>query len=136
MANEKEWGDMRSLLITERQVGGVTILDLAGTITVDADASRLKDTIDSLLRERRTSVVLNLAAVSYIDSGGLGQLAACYAALLKAGGGLKLLNVNERNAHLLSITRLITIFPTCETEDAALRSFEAAAAALARVAAR
>ena len=97
MANEKEWGDMRSLLITERQVGGVTILDLAGTITVDADASRLKDTIDSLLRERRTSVVLNLAAVSYIDSGGLGQLAACYAAL---------------------------------------RSFEAAAAALARVAAR
>jgi anti-sigma B factor antagonist len=110
--------------MTERYVGSVTILDLAGTITIDADASRLKEKINSLLLRQRTSVILNLAEVSYIDSGGLGQLAASYAALVKAGGGLKLLNVNERNHHLLSITRLVTIFLTFDSEDAALRSFE------------
>ena len=69
-------------------------------------------------------MILNLAQVSYIDSGGLGQLAASHAALMKAGGALKLLNVNKRNQHLLSITRLATIFPRFDTEDAALRSFE------------
>ena len=115
---------MRPMHMTERYVGSVTILDLAGTITIDADASRLKEKINSLLLRQRTSVILNLAEVSYIDSGGLGQLAASYAALVKAGGGLKLLNVNERNHHLLSITRLVTIFRTFDTEDAALRSFE------------
>ena len=115
---------MRPMHMTERYVGSVTILDLSGTITIDADATRLKDKINSLLLQQRTSVILNLAEVSYIDSGGLGQLAASYAALMKGGGGLKLLNVNKRNHGLLSITRLVTIFPTFETEATALRSFE------------
>jgi anti-sigma B factor antagonist len=115
---------MRSMQMKERYVGNVTILDLAGTITIDDDAIRLKDKINSLLLQQRTSVILNLAEVSYIDSGGLGQIAASYAAVMRAGGALKLLNVNKRNHDLLSITRLVTIFQTFDTEDAALRSFE------------
>jgi anti-sigma B factor antagonist len=115
---------MQSMHMTERQIGNVTILKLTGTITIDADATRLKDKINSLLLQQRTSVILNLAETSYIDSGGLGQLAASYAALAKAGGGLKLLHVNKRNHDLLSITRLVLIFQTFDEEDAALRSFE------------
>jgi len=110
--------------ITERQVGGVTILDLTGTITIDQDAGRLKDKINSLIQQARTSVVLNLAQVSYIDSGGLGQLVASYASLAKTSGGLKLLHLTKRNHDLLSITRLVTLFQTFETEDEAVRSFD------------
>ena len=120
---------MRPMHMTERHVGSVTILDLGGTITIDADATRLKDKINSLLQQSRTSVILNLADVSYIDSGGLGQLAASYAAVMNANGRLVLLNVNQRNHDLLSITRLVTIFETFDTEDAALRSFETLPAA-------
>jgi anti-sigma B factor antagonist len=116
---------MRSMHMTERRVGSVTILDLAGTITIDADAGRLKDKINSLLLQQQTSVILNLAEVSYIDSGGLGQIAASYAAVMKAGGSVKLLHVNKRNHDLLSITRLVVILQTFDSEDAALRSFEA-----------
>src|SRR5689334_9806734 len=47
-----------------------------GTIAIDDGAGRLKDKINSLIQQGRTSVVLNLADVSYIDSGGLGQLVA------------------------------------------------------------
>jgi anti-sigma B factor antagonist len=115
---------MRPMHMTERNVGSVTILDLAGRITIDEDAARLKDKIDSLLLRQQTSVILNLAEVSYIDSGGLGQLAASYAALMKAGGELKLLNVTKRTYDLLSITRLATIFQIFDTEDAALGSFD------------
>jgi anti-sigma B factor antagonist len=110
--------------ITERVVGGVTILDLTGSITIDQDAGRLKDKINSLVQQARTSVVLNLAEVSYIDSGGLGQLVASYASLAKTAGGLKLLHLTKRNHDLLSITRLVTLFQTYETEDDAVRSFE------------
>jgi anti-sigma B factor antagonist len=79
--------------MTERCVGSVTILDLVGTITIGQDADRLKDKITSLIRQSRTSVILNLAGISYIDSGGLAQLVASYAVLAKTavslGGGLE-----------------------------------------------
>ena len=112
-----------AMQITERVVGGVTILDLTGAITIDQDAGRLKDKINSLIQQARTSVVLNLAEVSHIDSG-LGQLVASYASLAKTAGGLKLLHLTKRNHDLLSITRLVTLFQTYETEDDAVRSFE------------
>ena len=111
------------LEITERQVGAVTVLDLVGKLTIDEDAQRLKDKINSLILQQRTAVVLNLGNLSYIDSGGLGQLVACYGSLAKTTGGLKLLHVNKKNHDLLSITRLVTIFDTFDSEDDAVRSF-------------
>ena len=111
------------LEIAERQIGAVTVLDLVGRLTIDQDAQRLKDKTNSLILQQRTAVVLNLGAVSYIDSGGLGELVACYSSLAKTTGGLKLLHVNKRNHDLLSITRLVTIFDTFESEDEAVKSF-------------
>lgn len=109
--------------ITERQIGHVTVLDLVGKLTIDQEAQRLKDKIHSLIQQERTAVVLNLGDVSYIDSGGLGQLVACFGSLAKTTGGLKLLHVTKRNHELLSITRLVTIFETFESEEDAVRSF-------------
>ena len=113
------------LTMTERQVGAVTVLDLVGKLTIDEDAQRLKDKINSLIMQTRTQIVLNLADVSYIDSGGLGQLVASFSSLSKTTGGLKLLHVSKRNSDLLSITRLTTVFDTFDTEDDAVRSFPA-----------
>lgn len=110
----------------ERQIGSVTILDLAGAITFYEDADRLKDKINSLILQERTSVVLNLADVPYIDSGGLGQMVACYNSLAKTAGGLKLLHLSKRNQDLLSITRLAIIFHTFDSEDEAVGSFQEA----------
>jgi anti-sigma B factor antagonist len=111
------------LTMAERHVGTVTVLDLAGKLTIDEGAQRLKDKINSLIMQGRTAVVLNLADVSYIDSGGLGQLVACYGSLARRGA-LKLLHVSKRNHDLLSITRLVTVFDTFEAEDEALKSFQ------------
>jgi hypothetical protein len=43
------------LTMTERQVGDVTVLDLVGKLTIDRDAQRLKDKINSLIQQTRTS---------------------------------------------------------------------------------
>src|SRR4030095_11658137 len=104
------------LELTRRQIETVTVLDLAGKLTIDEGAPRLKDKINSLILQHRTQVVLNLGKVSYIDSGGLGQLVACLGSLAKTTGALKLLQVNKRNRDLLSITRLVTLFDTFESE--------------------
>ena len=69
----------------------------------------------------------------YIDSGGLGELVASYGSIAKANGAMKLLNVNSRNHNLLSITRLLTLFESFDSEAEAVQSFETIApAAVAR----
>lgn len=125
-----------SMQLSERQVGRVTVLDLAGRLTIDQDAQLLKDKINSLILQERTSVLVNLASISYIDSGGLGQLVASYSSLAKANGALKLLHVNKRNQDLLSITRLVTLFQTFDSEEEGLRSFQTPGAASAAAAGR
>ena len=108
---------------TERQVGHVTFVDLHGAMTLDGSTGQLADTITSLLVSGRTSVVVNLAGVHYIDSEGLGQLVTCHSLLAKTGGRLKLLHVGTRHLRLLSITGLLSIFETFESEEEAIRSF-------------
>jgi anti-sigma B factor antagonist len=107
----------------ERQVGGVTILDLHGALTLDEGTERLGDRIRDLVLQQRTSVVLNLAGIRYVDSDGLGQLITCHTSLARAAGGLRLLHIGKRTARLLSITRLVTVFATFDSEDAAVKSF-------------
>src|SRR5688572_15328703 len=109
--------------ITERTVGTLTILDLSGKLTIGEGAQLLKDKSESLVFQGRTHVIVNLAAVPYIDSGGLGQLVACYTTLAKAGGRLKLTNVNKKNHDLLSITKLVSVFDTFDTEREAIDSY-------------
>ena len=113
--------------ITERMVGEVTILELKGTLTIDDGAQLLKDKSESLVFQGRHQVIVNLAGVPYIDSGGLGELVACYTTLARAGGRLTLLNINTRNHDLLSITKLVSVFETFDTEQAAIESYAAAA---------
>ncbi len=112
------------LVIAERQNGDVTILDLVGKLTISDGAERLKDKINSLVQQQRTSIVVNLGEVPYIDSGGLGQLVSSYSSLAKTTGGLKLLHVGKKNHDLLSITRLVTVFDTFDSEDEAVKSFK------------
>jgi anti-sigma B factor antagonist len=111
--------------ITERTVGELTILDLSGKLTIGDGAQLLKDKSESLVFQRRTQIIVNLGAVPYIDSGGLGQLVACYTTLARAGGRLTLLNVNAKNHDLLSITKLVSVFETYDTERAAIESYGA-----------
>lgn len=110
--------------LEERGIGGVTVLDIVGRLTIDQGAEHLKDKINSLISQNRTHIVLNLRNVPYIDSGGLGQLVASYGSVMKAGGALKLLSVNSRNHDLLSITRLVTLFESFDTEAEAVQSFQ------------
>ena len=115
--------------IEERVVGPVTILNIIGRLTIDEAAQHLKNDIEDLISRGRLHVVLNLAHVPYIDSGGLGQLVASYGSVKRAGGTMKLLNVNSRNHDLLSITRLVTVFECFDSEAEAVKSFDTPAPA-------
>jgi anti-sigma B factor antagonist len=113
-----------SLQMSERTVGDVVIIDLSGKITLgDGGDAMLKDKVRSLLQQGRKKLVMNLGDVSYIDSAGLGELVQAYAAASKSGGALKLVNTTKRIKDLLSITKLLTVFETFDSEAEAVTSF-------------
>ena len=113
--------------ITERPVGEVMILDLKGKITLGEGDELLKDKVNSIVSQGRRKIVLNLAEVPYLDSAGLGEVVRAYTTVSRQGGSLKLLNLTKRITDLLSITKLLTVFDTFDSEDEAVRSFSASA---------
>ena len=115
--------------IDKRHVNDITILDLKGRLTVDDGAELLRDTVASIIFQGDRKVVLNLAGVPYMDSGGLGELVRCSLIAKRDNGAVRLVNLTSKITNLLTITRLLVIFDTYDSEAAALQSFGDAAAA-------
>ena len=109
--------------IVERTVNDVTVLDLKGKMTLGEGDEMLKDKINGLLAAKKKKLVLNLEGVPYIDSAGLGEIVRTFTTVSRQGGKLKLLNLTKRIEDLLSITKLLTVFETFDSEAEAVKSF-------------
>lgn len=112
-----------SLEMNEREKEGVSILDVKGRLTVGGSASELRDRITQMMTAGKRQIIINLQGVEYIDSTGLGTLVICFTSLQKAGGALKLLNLNRRNLELLLLTKLSTVFELFNDEQDAVNSY-------------
>ena len=112
-----------------RKVGDVSIVDLNGKITLGENTGILRDELRSLLAQGNKNIVLNMADVGYVDSAGLGELVGAYTTATNQGGSLKLLHLQGKMKDLMQITKLHTIFPAFDNEQAAVSSFGATAKA-------
>lgn len=111
-----------SLEITSTEREEIVILHMKGRLTV-GDASILRDKVTELIAAGKLKLILNLAQIDYIDSTGLGAMVICYTSMKKAGGLLKLVNLNKRNIELLVLTKLHSIFEVFSDEQDAVNSF-------------
>jgi anti-sigma B factor antagonist len=109
--------------IVERQVGDVTVLDLHGKILIGEGDDALRDGVSKLVEGGKTKILLNLADVPYVDSAGLGEIVRCYTTVSRKGGRLKLINLTAKIRDLLSITKLLTVFETYDSEEQGVKSF-------------
>jgi len=112
-----------SVNLSTRQVGDVSVVDVAGRITLGEGSSALRDALRGLVSNGRKKILLNLGEVSYIDSSGIGELVSGFTTVTNNGGQLKLLNLAKRVKDLLQITKLYTVFEVHEDEAEAVRSF-------------
>lgn len=111
-----------SLEITTTEREGVAIVTMKGRLTV-GEASAPREKVNQLVAAGKVNIIFDLAGVDYIDSTGLGGLVICFTSIKKAGGALKLLNLNKRNIELLVLTKLHTIFEVFSEEQDAVNSF-------------
>ena len=109
--------------ITKRNNGDIAILDLNGKLLTGNDVGYYRDVFETLIKGGETKVILNFENLSMMDSTGLGELTRSYTSAKKNGGMVKLTNLTTRIRDVLSVTKLITVFDTYESEEEAVNSF-------------
>jgi anti-sigma B factor antagonist len=102
---------------------GIAVLELTGRITVGPEATALREKVAALSEAGLWNIVLEMSAVDYVDSTGLGALVVCAIGLKKQGGNMKLVKLNRRNIELLVMTKLTTVFETFTDVQDAVNSF-------------
>ena len=114
---------MVSFNVKQRKSEDVTVLDLNGRIVLGEETTRLEGDLKALVASGQKKILLNLAEVTYIDSGGLGALVRSQTAALAQAGSIKLLNVPDKVKTLLRITKLQGPFEMFDDEADAVKSF-------------
>lgn len=115
-----------ALNTVEKEVNGVTVVELAGRITLGEESNQLRTLLKDILSRGKTRLVLDLAEVSYIDSAGLGTLVAGFTSAQSQGANLKLANLTKRFNEQLHITKLVTVFDVYNSVAEAVKSFDSA----------
>jgi len=116
-------GTIVALRMTERDVNGVTVLEIEGRIVLGEESNSFREKVKALLAAGKKKIVLNLSNVGYIDSSGLGTLVASFHSARSQGATLKLSNLGAKFREVLQVTKLLTVFDTYDTETAAVQSF-------------
>ena len=119
-----------------RQAGDVTILDLAGRISVGealafgpGSGTVLGDVIRELANKGHRKILLNLRNVKYIDSSGMGDVVRSFTSLRRQGGDLKLFGPTPPVLEVLRITNLHKVLEIKDDEASAVQSFSKQTAA-------
>lgn len=112
-----------ALRMTERDVNGVTVLEIEGRIVLGEESNSFREKVKALLAAGKKKIVLNLSNVGYIDSAGLGTLVASFHSAGSQGATLRLSNLGAKFREVLQVTKLLTVFDTYDTEAAAVQSF-------------
>jgi len=111
------------MTIGQRDIEGITILDLEGRLMAGPDSSLLRERVVEVSNQTRLNIIFNLKRVEFIDSTGLGTMVMSFTTIQKLGGALKLLNLSKRHIELLVLTKLSTIFEVFDDEQEAINSF-------------
>ena len=93
----------------------VTVLAVAGRISIGRSAQQLEWEMDELVKGNQNKVILDLAGVSHVDSTGIGIIVLCSGKLKAAGGELRVAGASglvDQVLRLTKIDNIVRMFPT------------------------
>jgi anti-sigma B factor antagonist len=107
------------LTLTTREADGKTIVAVGGEIDVYT-APKLRDKITELVSAGSYELVVDMQAVEFLDSTGLGVLVGGLKKVRAHDGSLELVCNQDRLLKIFRITGLAKVFVIHETPDEAL----------------
>ncbi len=108
--------------ILEERIDSIDVLKLEGRL--DASSGKdIKEKVSALAKEKRVNLVIDMGAVEFIDSSGLGSLVASLRSVNKLGGDIKIASLQNPVRAIFELTRLHRIFEIFDDSTAAAKSF-------------
>jgi anti-anti-sigma factor len=109
------------LIIQLRSVCGVPVLDLSGSIDIGPSLAALSDGVTSVLESLKPSrIVLNMRALSSMDSAGLGELMLLFSSAARQNCQLVIAGANNGIRQTLRVTRMDGILILADDDEAAV----------------
>ncbi len=102
------------LSLTDSVVDGVTVVTVEGEMDVYTSPT-LRDRLSALLDDGTSTVVVDLSAVTFLDSTGIGTLVGALKRAEEQGGGLPVVCPQDRLLKLFRITGLDGVFTIRDT---------------------
>lgn len=107
------------LSLESREVDGRVVVEVGGEIDVYT-APRLRDKITELVGQGHYQLVIDMEAVDFLDSTGLGVLVGGLKKVRSHGGAMDLVCHQERLLKIFRITGLAKVFTIHDNQDDAL----------------
>jgi anti-sigma B factor antagonist len=107
--------------VHEHTFHGVPVVELSGRLTLES-FGQLKDRMSPIIDAGASQLVLDLGAVSYVDSIGVAELVRSHVMFANRGGRLVLASVPDHLTRLLRLTKLDQIVGSCGSRDDAVHA--------------
>jgi anti-anti-sigma factor len=110
-----------SMSIELRNVREIPVLDLSGSLDIGPSLMALSDCVTSVLRDLKPPrVVLNLRALSSMDSAGLGEVMLLFSQAAQQSCELVIACPNDSIRQALRVTRMDDVLTLADDEEAAV----------------
>jgi anti-sigma B factor antagonist len=97
-----------------------TVLHMDGRLLLGPDTVEVEELVQRFLNENRTRLVFDLAAVSHMDSTGMGRFIDAHQKLTAAGRSMRIAGLTGGVREMFRVTKLDTVFDLYPTVEAAI----------------
>jgi anti-sigma B factor antagonist len=115
--------------LKKSETDGVLIIYVEGKMIGGDDSDKFHAFVKGVIKEDHKKYLVNLKKVPWADSRGVGMLIGAHASIKSAGGSMVLTNIGDRIDSILTITRLLLIFKTFDTEEEGIQFLNSGEAA-------
>lgn len=105
----------------------ITVVEIAGRIIFGPECQKIEWLIADLLLENQKKIVLDISAVNYVDSTGVGIIVMCFGKVMKIGGELRIAGAKGHVQEVLKMVKADIIIPFYPTPAEAIKGFTVAA---------
>lgn len=104
------------MIVEKKHVGNFTVFYVEGFVKLGESAEFFSSSLENVLKNESTSVIIDFTKIDYIDSTGIGELAGYLARFATQNRKLILVNPSERIRKLLRLAGLGAVFKIFPTE--------------------